>query len=47
MTEGVKGGGLSAGKLAHYQKSELDVPVYYGTDEEVLDAAVAGYWEVK
>jgi predicted aconitase len=47
MTEGVKGVGLSAGKLAHYQKSELDVPVYYGTDEEVLDAAVAGYWEVK
>ncbi|MDD4286469.1 MAG: aconitase X [Eubacteriales bacterium] len=47
MTQGTKGVGLSAGKLAHYQKSELDVPVYYGTDEEVLDAAIEGYWEVQ
>ncbi len=35
---------LSSSKLAHYQKSEQTVPVYYGTDEELMDAAVCGYW---
>lgn len=48
LTDGAKGVALSAGKLTHYQRSELpDSRIYYGTDEQVLDAAVAGYWEVK
>ncbi len=44
---GAKGIGLSAGKLAHYSKTERDIPIYYGTEQEVMDAAVSGYWNVK
>ena len=44
---GAKGIGLSAAKLAHYSKTERDVPVYYGTEQEVMDAAVSGYWSVR
>lgn len=39
--------GLSAAKLTHYSKTEREVPIYFGTDEEVMDAAVKGYWEVR
>ena len=44
---GSKGIGLSSAKLAHYSKTERDVPVFYGTEEEVCDAAVSGYWHYK
>lgn len=44
---GAKGIGLSAAKLAHYSKTERDVPVYYGTEREVMDAAISGYWNVR
>ncbi len=44
---GAKGIGLSAAKLAHYSKTERDVPVYYGTEKEVMDAAISGYWNVR
>lgn len=44
---GAKGIGLSAAKLAHYSKTERDVPIYYGTEQEVMDAAVAGFWTVR
>lgn len=44
---GAKGIGLSAAKLAHYSKTERDIPVYYGTEQEVMDAAIAGYWNVR
>ncbi|MBR5981552.1 MAG: DUF521 domain-containing protein [Firmicutes bacterium] len=47
LARGAKGIGLSAGKLTICSKSEQTVPVYYGTDEEVCDAAVSGWWEVK
>lgn len=46
VARGATGIGLSAGKLAHYSKTERDVPVYYGTDQQVCDAAVSGYWQV-
>lgn len=44
---GAKGIGLSAAKLAHYSKTERDVPVYFGTEREVMDAAISGYWNVR
>lgn len=44
---GAKGIGLSAAKLAHYSKTERSVPVYYGTEREVMDAAISGYWQVR
>lgn len=47
LSFGAKGIGLSAGKLAHYSKTERDIPIYYGTDKQVMDAAIAGYWEVE
>jgi len=47
VARGAKGIGLSAGKLTICSKSDQVVPVYYGTDEEVCDAAVSGWWEVK
>jgi hypothetical protein len=47
VARGAVGIGLSAGKLTISSKSEQTVPLYYGTDEEVCDAAVKGYWEVK
>ena len=48
LADRAKGIGLSAVKLTHYSKTERkDTPVYFGTDEEVMDAAVSGYWEVK
>lgn len=46
ITDGSIAVGLSSTKLAHYQKSELTVPIYYGTDKQCLDAAISGYWEV-
>jgi len=47
IAEKSKGIGLSAVKLTHYSKTERqDIPIYFGTDEEVMDAAVSGYWEV-
>lgn len=47
LAKGAKAIGLSAAKLAHYSKTEREVPVYYGTDEQVMDAAVSGYWKVE
>jgi len=47
LTKGAKAIGLSAVKLAHYSNTEQEIPVYFGTDEELMDAAVRGYWEVK
>lgn len=44
---GAKGIGLSAAKLAHYSKTERDTPVYYGTEQEVMDAAISGFWNVR
>lgn len=47
VAHGAKGIGLAAAKLAHYSKTERDVPVYYGTEQEVMDAAISGYWNVR
>ncbi|MCQ4637005.1 aconitase X catalytic domain-containing protein [Anaerovorax odorimutans] len=41
---GAKAIALSSAKLTHYQKTEQSVPVYYGSDKELMDAAVTGYW---
>ena len=47
LTKGATGAAFSSSKLVHYQQTELDIPIYYGTHEQCLDAAIAGYWEVK
>ena len=47
VAEGARGIGLSAAKLAHYSKTERDIPIYYGTEKEVMDAAISGYWNVR
>ena len=47
LAMGATGIGLSASKLAHYSKTEREVPIYYGTEQEVMDAAVSGYWNVR
>lgn len=47
VSKGAKGIGLSAGKLAHYSRTERDVPVYYGTEKDVMDASITGYWNVE
>lgn len=47
VAHGARGIGLSAAKLTHYSKTERDVPVYYGTEQEVMDAAISGYWNVR
>lgn len=47
MLDGKKAIGLSSAKLTHYQQSQLEIPIYYGSDKECLDASIKGYWEVK
>ena len=42
--KGATGAAFSSSKLVHYQQTELDIPIYYGTHEQCLDAAIAGYW---
>lgn len=46
LTDMAKAVCLSSTKLTHYQKSELKIPLYYGTDKQCMDAAISGYWEV-
>lgn len=45
--QGCKSIGLSSFKLCNGSKDERDCPIYYGSDEQVIDAAISGYWEVK
>ena len=47
VAKGAKSIGLSSFKLCNGSKDERDCPIYYGTDEQVIDAAISGYWEVK
>ena len=45
--KGAKSIGLSSFKLCNGSKDERDCPIYYGSDEQVIDAAISGYWKVK
>ena len=47
VAKGAKSLGLSSFKLCNGSKDERDCPIYYGSDEQVIDAAISGYWEVK
>ena len=47
VAKGAKSIGLSSFKLCNGSKDERDCPIYYGSDEQVIDAAISGYWEVK
>jgi len=47
VVEGAPGVAFDSAKQAHYLKSELKMPIYYGDVYRCLDAAVAGRWEEK
>ena len=47
VAKGAKSLGLSSFKLCNGSRDERDCPIYYGSDEQVIDAAISGYWEVK
>lgn len=47
VAKGAKSIGLSSFKLCNGSKDERDCPIYYGSDEQVIDAAISGYWKVK
>lgn len=47
VAKGAKSLGLSSFKLCSGSKDERNCPIYYGSDEQVIDAAISGYWEVK
>ncbi|MCL1993871.1 MAG: aconitase X catalytic domain-containing protein [Spirochaetes bacterium] len=45
MFEGLKGMATDGAKQAHYIRSDHDAPVYYGSMEQCVDAAIAGKWK--
>ena len=47
VAKGAKSIGLSSFKLCNGSKDARDCPIYYGSDEQVIDAAISGYWEVQ